>query len=426
MKLKLLLLLLGLTQLSFSQVSYFPPLSGNTWQNADFQDFKYDIDYTDSLYQYLDEKNSKGFIVLYDGKMVVEKYFDQFTLDSAWYWASAGKSLSAFLIGIAEENQLIDIGNPANQYLGNGWTTCSQQQEDAIKVWHLLSMSSGIDDSVADLDCTDPSCFKYKADPGTRWAYHNGVYHMSHAVIEASSGNTLNNFTATKLSSKTGISGLWLDHVFYSKPRSMARFGLLMLNKGIWNQDTLLKNREYIDSMTISSQRLNPAYGLLWWLNGTDTFMVPRVQLRIPGSLIPSAPSDMYAALGKNDQKIYVVPSQKLVIVRVGEDPGTGLLGPSSFDTDLWTRINRWRSVPTSVDMLQNETLKIYPNPNAGIFQVNGDAKLLRIINTQGKEIAWEPSSNGYKILTSVPGVYFAQFETENGTRLNTRFVMVR
>jgi hypothetical protein len=55
--------------------------------------------------------------------------------------------------------------------------------------------------------------------------------------------------------------------------------------------------------------------------------------------LIPNAPADMYCALGKNDQKIYVVESQKIVVIRMGESSGTPALAISGFDNELWARL---------------------------------------------------------------------------------------
>jgi hypothetical protein len=56
--------------------------------------------------------------------------------------------------------------------------------------------------------------------------------------------------------------------------------------------------------------------------------------------LIPNEPDDMYAALGKNDQKIYVVPSQDMVIIRMGNSADDTNFGLSNFDNDLWWKIN--------------------------------------------------------------------------------------
>jgi hypothetical protein len=69
---------------------------------------------------------------------------------------------------------------------------------------------------------------------------------------------------------------------------------------------------------------------------------LPGLQLQFNGTLIPNAPSDMYAALGKNDQKIYVVPSMKMVIIRMGEvaNPDNPTFALSGFDNELWDKIN--------------------------------------------------------------------------------------
>jgi CubicO group peptidase (beta-lactamase class C family) len=119
----------------------------------------------------------------------------------------------------------------------------------------------------------------------------------------------------------------------------MARFGLLMLNKGKWDQTTIISDTNYFKAQTNSSQNLNPSYGYLTWLNGKSSYMLPTTQFLFSGMLVPNAPADMYCALGKNDQKIYVVPSQKLVVIRMGETANQSMLALSSFDNELWGRL---------------------------------------------------------------------------------------
>ncbi|MEM1003184.1 MAG: serine hydrolase, partial [Bacteroidota bacterium] len=87
-------------------------------------------------------------------------------------------------------------------------------------------------------------------------------------------------------------------------------------------------------------QNLNEAYGYLWWLNGKNSFRVPGSIQQFNGKLVPNAPDDLIAGLGANDQKLYVVPSRDLVIVRQGGDAGSTLLGPSSYDNELWSYIS--------------------------------------------------------------------------------------
>lgn len=64
------------------------------------------------------------------------------------------------------------------------------------------------------------------------------------------------------------MSGAWFQSVYYSKARDMARYGLLALNKGVWQSDTVLKDTSYFRAMTNTSQNFNKSYGYLWWLNG--------------------------------------------------------------------------------------------------------------------------------------------------------------
>jgi CubicO group peptidase (beta-lactamase class C family) len=78
----------------------------------------------------------------------------------------------------------------------------------------------------------------------------------------------------------------------------------------------------------------------MWWINGKTSFRLPQSQLQFNGSLISNAPNDMYCALGKDDQKIYVVPSKKLVIVRMGNSADETNFALSDFDTILWQKIS--------------------------------------------------------------------------------------
>ena len=120
----------------------------------------------------------------------------------------------------------------------------------------------------------------------------------------------------------------------------MARFGLLNLNKGIWEDTPIMTNMDYFNAMTTTSQELNPSYGYLWWLNGKSSYRIPGSEELFSGKLIPAAPDDLIAGLGANDQKLYVVPSMGLVIVRMGDAANESELGPTTFDNELWTQLN--------------------------------------------------------------------------------------
>jgi CubicO group peptidase (beta-lactamase class C family) len=119
----------------------------------------------------------------------------------------------------------------------------------------------------------------------------------------------------------------------------MARFGLMALNKGKWDGNIIV-NETYFNQATSTSQNINLAYGYLWWLNGKASYHMPQVQAEFPGSIIPTAPNDMFMALGKNDQKIYVIPGKKMVVIRMGDAADGQNLALSDFDEMLWEKIS--------------------------------------------------------------------------------------
>jgi len=291
------------------------------------------------LLDYLTLKNSKGFIILVNGRIVMENYFNGHTASTNWYWASAGKTLTATLTGIAQQENLLNINNKVSTYIGIGWTSGTLAQENLITCKHLLTMTSGLDDTTDDVT---PAKLIYKADAGTRWAYHN-VYVKLQDVVANASGQSWSNYFNVKLRDKIGMTGAWIqvdnNSVYWSTTRSMARFGLLMLNKGKW-ENNLVLNETYFNGATNTSQNINLGYGYLWWLNGKSSYHLPQSQLQLNGSLIPSGPSDMFMALGKNDQKIYVIPSKKMVVIRMGDAADGTNFALSGFDEELWTKIN--------------------------------------------------------------------------------------
>ncbi|MBL0882161.1 MAG: serine hydrolase [Chitinophagaceae bacterium] len=329
------------TGTSANAAFYFP--STNTWETITPSSLNWNTAALNDVYTYIQQKNTKAFIILKNGKIVAERYFGTFTADSNWQWASAGKTITALLVGIAQEQGILHINNKTSQYLGTGWTSLPLAKENLITIKHQLTMTTGLDDGVTDNHCTTTACLQYKADAGQRWAYHNAPYTLLDQVIEKASGLSYNQYFQQKIRDRIGMNGLWIklgyNNVYFSNARSMARFGLLLLAKGKWNDTRILNDTSYFSAQINSSQNINPAYGYLTWLNGKSSYMLPTLQFSFSGNLVPNAPTDLYAALGKDDQKIYVVPSQGLVVIRMGESAGQSQLALSSFDNELWGRL---------------------------------------------------------------------------------------
>ena len=345
-KLSILFLTLSLVGCSTNEPSnaqenmYFPPIGSTTWETKSVASLGWNETAVEPLLAYLEEKHTKGFIILQNGKIVMENYFNGHSATESWYWASAGKTLTATVVGIAEQEGYLNTNNKVSEYLGTGWTSIPLAKENLITNKHLLTMTSGLNDQLG--DAVSPDNLQYVADAGTRWAYHN-VYVKLQDVVAQASNQTWNSYFNSKLRDKIGMTGLWFSFnnssVYRSNTRSMARFGLLALNEGKWENNQVVP-QNYMQNATTTSQSINLAYGYLWWLNGKTSFHLPQSQYQFPGNLIPTAPADMYCALGKDDQKIYVIPSKKIVIIRMGEAADDSNAALSDFDEVLWQKIN--------------------------------------------------------------------------------------
>jgi CubicO group peptidase (beta-lactamase class C family) len=328
------------TSISAEESTYFPPINSNDWETKSPESLNWNTSNLNDLYTFLEDKNSKSFIILHKGKIVIEYYMNNHTETSSWYWASAGKTLTAAVTGIAQDNGFLNINNKVSDYLGTSWTSTTLEQENLITCKNLLNMTSGLDETLG--DDNSPSNLQYVSNANSRWAYHNVYVKLQDAVAQATN-QTWDNYFETALKNKIGMSGSWIAfgglNVYWSNTRSMARFGLLTSNKGKWDNTQIL-SEAFINEATNTSQTINDAYGYLWWLNGKQNYHLPQSQIEFNGTLIPNAPTDMFCALGKNDQKIYIVPSKDLVIIRMGNAADSDNFGLSTFDNDLWEKIN--------------------------------------------------------------------------------------
>ena len=389
MKYTLLLLLIVANVFAKGQI-YFPPNTGNTWATITPAELGWCEDQIPELLTFLESNNTKAFIVLKNGKIVIENYFGTFTQDSLWYWASAGKTLTSYLVGIAQQNGQLSINDLSSSYLGTGWTSCTAAQENNITVRNQLTMTSGLDDGVADPYCTDPNCLVYSADAGTRWAYHNGPYTLLDGVLEGATGQTLNGLVFSALKQPTGMDGFFFqsgyNNVYLSTARSMARFGILMQNGGTWNGNQLMTDANYFQEMITPSQNLNNSYGYLWWLNGQSSYMIPQAQIVIPGMMFPNAPSDVYAAIGRDGQFLNVSPSEGLVFIRMGNAPDNSLV-PFLLNDQIWEKLNYVMCTAVAEESDEN-------------FWLNQTATSVRI-NWPGKGFTCEVyDSKGNKIIS--------------------------
>ncbi len=400
--------------LSSKAQTYFPPLTGTTWDTLAPSSLGWCQDSINSLYQFLDDAESKSFIVLKDGKIVLEKYFGTYTADSTSSWNSAAKSLRAVLIGIAQDEGSLSLQDKTSDHIGTGWTSLPPSQEDSITVWHQLTMTSGLDES--NFACVTPSCLNYVADAGTRWAYHNGPYSLLKNVLENATGETFNGFTNTRVEDKIGMDGIWLTFLgnsfYFSNARGMARFGLMIYNNGFWGTTPVLDDPVFFNDMLNSSQSLNPAYGYLWWLNGKSSFVDTNSPPGSwPGSIAPNAPSDVVVAAGLNGQYISISPSNGMVMIRQGNSSSSALAEFGLHD-GIWKRLLNM-TCPVGVPTDHGSQFTIYPNPTNEHFKIETSQEAVgqeaKLFNIAG-ELVWnktiEQASTQVNVSQLSPGIY--------------------
>ena len=301
-----------------------------------------------AVLDYVQSQKTTGFLIVRERKIVVEKnwpppaadaQFRNFTYETTADGAlledvaSQQKSFVAILVAVAIDKGLLDVAKPVSAYIGAGWSKASPDQEAAIRVIDVLTMSSGLTERGA-----------YAAPPGTVFLYNTPVYAIAKRIVAAAAKQPLETITRDWLTAPAGMKDTsWRKRpaVFadvgnptglVTSPRDTAIFGQVVLDGGKAADGKRIVSEAQLKAMFVRSAT-NPAYGRLWWLNGS-AFTIRPLANRIDGPLIPAAPTDLAAALGALDRKLYVVPSGKLVVVRMGQ-----AAPDKDFDQQLWLRL---------------------------------------------------------------------------------------
>nr|WP_287937524.1 serine hydrolase domain-containing protein [Algoriphagus sp.] len=328
---------------------YFPPVGSSEWEKTPLQELGWNQAALAELLAWLPTQDTRGFIVLKGGRIVLEEYWGSkltglgdMDQQSLWYWDAASFTLTAALTGIAQQEGFLSLKDRTQKYLGIGWSAMPDAQEKNIQLIHHLTFTTGINDKVSNLGDTSPSNLTFLAKPGSRWSYHPASHFLVERVLENATGKSYESYWKEKIGDKIGMKGLWQKSgqptMLYSDTRSFARFGLLMLAEGNWAGNSIWSGK-YFKSITQTSQKLNKSYGFFTWLNGQESYLLPGMQQPMNGSVIPSGPEDMFFAVGKNGQFLMVIPSKQLVIVRMGGAPGD-LPVPYLLMRQFWDRMS--------------------------------------------------------------------------------------
>jgi CubicO group peptidase (beta-lactamase class C family) len=273
---------------------------------------------------------TRAVLVVYDGKLVAEQYangFDQHTVMLGW---SISKSLTGALIGVLVQQGKLNVNAPAPV---PEWQHTKKQK---IRLKDLLQQTSGLD---FEENYTKPSevtnmLFKrgdmagftaslpLKYEPGTEFNYSSGNSNILSRIIRQTVGDKdYVAFPYKALFHKLHMYSTLLEpdawgtfigsSYSYATARDFARFGLLYYYNGLWNGEQILPKDWVQQSVQPSVADKLKHYGYQFWLNGYDK--------KDPSKrMYPDVPNDMFFADGYGGQDIYIIPSKKLVVVRLG------------------------------------------------------------------------------------------------------------
>jgi CubicO group peptidase (beta-lactamase class C family) len=315
-----------------------PVFPGSTWPTATPE--AQGLSHADlaALDEFLGARGTHCVAVVRNGYLVHSRYWNGYDARTEQEVFSVSKSVTATLVGIAQDLGRLDVDQPASDFLTEWRGTASEE----VTIRNLLANDSGrhydftTDYEVMALGVEDKSAFAIGLDQqheaGTWWAYNNSAIQTLEEVLERATGQDVAQFAEQHLFGPLGMTS-WIRRDGAGNPLTfmgtqascpdLARFGWMALNEGRWGDDQVV-SADWMREATNPSQELNTIYGLLWWVNGdgrrqedaadeTPTFIDD-------GSLWwPDAPEDAFAALGLGGQDVLVVPSEGLVITRLAD-----------------------------------------------------------------------------------------------------------
>lgn len=337
--------------------TYFP---GENWSTLSAADVQWNTGALDEALAEARDFLSTGVVMLRDGKIVAEEYWplpdlsaygpqvesgakrlcygytgEGYPLEDV---ASVQKSISAVLAAVAVEKGLIRYDDPVDKYLGVGWAKVTPEQSREVTIRNIMTMTSGLTEAL-----------EYDAPPNSKWQYNTGAYQNLLRILTAVSGLDANTLTREWLTGPIGMNDTrWEERGWANQdppmmglvttPRDLARFGLLVLHRGSWQGRQIAPAAE-LDTFTRPSQSLNPSYGMLFWLNVEAGVFDPQAGKIVPGRRIPDAPADLLTAAGAMNRYVFMLPTEKIVIVRTGlVKPGDG---DPNFGKSWWQTLSK-------------------------------------------------------------------------------------
>jgi CubicO group peptidase (beta-lactamase class C family) len=293
------------------------------WRTATPEEHGIDSAQLARMFEYVQDNdvNLRSLLVIRNGYLVTEAYFDPYNEQTDHTLQSVTKTVIGMLIGIAIDKGFIkDVDQPLLDSFPDRAIANTDANKTSITLEHLLSLSAGLDckDGAGTEEAMRGSSdwIQFMLDlpmahqPGAEFSYCSGAVHLLSAVLQAATGMSAREFANMHLFAPLGIAAVPPErwdadpqsisiggYGLYLTPRDMAKLGYLYLNQGRWEDQQIVSPGWVATSSTEHAVWTNEGirpYGYLWWLYPEHGY---------------------YSAMGLGGQQIHVVPALNMVVV---------------------------------------------------------------------------------------------------------------
>ena len=299
-------------------------------------------------------RRTKAVVVVRDGRVIAERYAAGIGVDTELLGFSMTKSVINTLIGVMTQHGLLSPSVPAPV---PEWKGASDARRE-IEVGHLMRMTTGLDLDETNSGFDPSSQMMYLPDDmagfavrapliapvGTRWHYSSGTTQILARMVRDGTGGPEQSlaFAWRELFNPLGMRHVTLEldgagtiqgtTYMLASARDWARFGLLYLDDGVVGGKHLL-HEDWVDYCAAAT--LDTDYGAGFWTNRSEH---PRAKGRVRAGI----PRDAFFASGDLGQRIFIIPSQRMVVVRLGDsvDPSGDIRGVARLIKEVIAAVN--------------------------------------------------------------------------------------
>ena len=283
------------------------------------------------------KKRTRAVLVIYKDQIIAEHYKNGFDKNSVLLGWSMTKSITSAVIGLLEKQGKVRLNQT---HLFKEWEKDNRKN---ISLKNLLNMNSGLawDESYDKISDVTKMLFlaedmpsvqlhkKLVGKPNESWNYSSGTTNLLSAFIKKQfkTEQEYLDFWYRELIDKIGMHSMIIEPDFkgnlvgssygWATARDWAKFGLLYLHNGNWNGEQIL-NKSWVDFTKEPTNTSNGRYGGHFWLNA--------------GGIYPDVPRDLFSCNGYQGQRVFIIPSKNLVVVKFG------LVEGKNFDVNSFLR----------------------------------------------------------------------------------------